>query len=262
MQLASIVSERFGFKIPQAYVRMAEAGLLALARSGVKSPSADASKTKKLYTRERALAACDLQWLSTEEIAARIQRSYSNASSDDPSVLSGGRRSFFRSSRWPADFVYVPFAENRAGDEWGWAPSLGEPGAVEPPIMFLTQDAAEGRIAAPTFATFLFRMTLESLAHCPHDKSEMALSERIAMLRGSTRAVLDFLPAELSARLDRVLELPIRKVTVRALREKDGKFYRASETTHLSLVAADWAARIVREELEDPRVDQPLRIDV
>ena len=82
-----------------------------------------------------------------------------------------------------------------------------------------------------------------------------------AMLRGSARAVLDFLPAELSARLDRVLELPVRKVTVRTLREKDGKFYRAGDTTHLSLVATDWAARIVREEIEDPRVDQPLRID-
>ena len=127
--------------------------------------------------------------------------------------------------------------------------------------MWLTKDTAEARIVAPTFATFLFRMTLESLAYCPHDKSEMELTERIEMLRGSTRAVLDFLPAELSARLDRVLELPVRKVTVRSLREKDGKFYRASETTHLSLVATEWAARIVREELEDPRVDQPLRID-
>ena len=244
MQLASIVSERFGFKIPSVYVRMTEAGLLALPRPGVKTPTA--SKGKTFYTRARALAACDLHWLSTQEIAARVERSTSPA----------GRR-----ARWPSDFVFVPFAESRSGGEWGWAPSLGEPGAVEPPIMWLTQDMAEARIVAPTFATFLFRMTLESLAHCPHDKSEMALTERIAMLRGSTRAVLDFLPAELSARLDRVLELPVRKVTVRSLRERDGKFYRASDTTHLSLVATEWAARIVREELEDPRVDQPLRID-
>ena len=251
MQLASIVSERFGFKIPHAYVRMTEAGLLALTRPGVKTPATKAPKEKTFYTRARALAACDLQWLSTQEIAARVERS----------AVPAGRRAGYRPSRWPSDFVYVPFAENRSGDEWGWAPSLGEPGAVEPPIMFLTQDRAEARIVAPTFATFLFRMTLESLAHCPHDRSEMALGERIAMLRESTRAVLDFLPAELSARLDRVLELPVRKVTVRSLREKDGKFYRASETTHLSLVAAEWAARIVREELEDPRVDQPLRID-
>ena len=251
MQLASIVSERFGFKIPHVYVRMTEAGLLALPRSGAKTTSAEPPKTKKVYTRARALAACDLQWLSTEEIAARLERT----------APAGGRRSALRSSRWPSDFVFVPFAENRSGDEWGWVPSLGEPGAVEPPVMFLTQDSAEARIVAPTFATFLFRMTLESLARCPHDRSEMDLTERIAMLRGSARAVLDFLPAELSARLDRVLELPVRKVTVRTLREKDGKFYRAGETTHLSLVATDWAARIVREELEDPRVDQPLRID-
>jgi hypothetical protein len=48
---------------------------------------------------------------------------------------------------------------------------------------------------------------------------------------------------------------------VRTLREKNNKFYRTSEATHLSLVGTDWAARIIREELEDPRVDQPLRID-
>jgi hypothetical protein len=127
--------------------------------------------------------------------------------------------------------------------------------------MCVPHESEDARIVAPTFATFLFRKTLEALAQCPHAPSEMSLGERVAMLRGSARAVLDFLPAELSARLDRVLDLPVRKVTVRTLREKNGKFFRTNESTHLSLVAADWAARIVREELEDARVDQPLRID-
>ncbi|MBX3225583.1 MAG: hypothetical protein KF795_34070, partial [Labilithrix sp.] len=233
-----------------------------------------APKSKTFYSRARALAACDLSWLAAEEIAARVERS----------VPSPGPRAA-RASRWGAGFVFIPFAENRSGDEWGWAPSLGEPGAVEPPVMFCplgvgrsaaagtpqrsgmralrlsSHDTEDARIVAPTFATFLFRMTLESLAECPHDPSEMDLAERIATLRGSARAVLDFLPAELSARLDRVLDLPVRKVMVRTLRERGGKFYRASEATHLSLVGTEWAARIVREELEDARVDQPLRID-
>ena len=163
--------------------------------------------------------------------------------------------------RWPSDFVFIPFAERRSGDEWGWAPSLGEPGANEPPVLLISKGKDDARIVAPSFSTFLFRMTLESLAQCPHDPAEMSLAARVNMLRGSARAVLDFLPAELSARLDRVLELPIRKVTVRTLREKAGKFFRTSDTTHLSLVGTDWAARIIREELEDPRLDQPLRID-
>ncbi|MBX3263365.1 MAG: hypothetical protein KIS78_15765 [Labilithrix sp.] len=278
MQLASVVSERFGFKVPGVYVRMSEAGLLAVARSAPAKAAKStrrsdaeppAPKGKKLYSRARALAACDLAWLSAEEIVARVERS----------MPTPGQRASSRASRWGSAFVFVPFAESRAGDEWGWAPSLGEPGAVEPPVMFrplgVREPARSGvrplrfgaletedaRIVAPTFATFLFRLTLESLAECPHDPSEMDLAERVAMLRGSARAVLDFLPAELSARLDRVLDLPVRKVMVRTLRERGGKFFRASETTHLSLVGTEWAARIVREELEDPRIDQPLRVD-
>ena len=83
MQVASIVSERFGFKIPGGYVRMTEAGLLGQARSPqvakVGKPSKAAAKTKTakpkaVYSRARALAACDLQWLSGVEIAARIVR--------------------------------------------------------------------------------------------------------------------------------------------------------------------------------------------
>jgi hypothetical protein len=127
--------------------------------------------------------------------------------------------------------------------------------------MYIPNGSEDAQIVAPTFATYLFRMTLQALAQCPHDPSVMSLAERIGILRGSARAVLDFLPAELSARLDRVLALPVRKVTVRVLRERDGKFFRSGEATHLSLVGSDWAARIVREELEDARVDQPLRID-
>jgi hypothetical protein len=262
MQLASIVSERFGFKIPSGYARMTEAGLLASpparARSGEATPSRKNSKKADAKNpssrrhaasapRTRALATTDVQWLTTEEIAVRIERH-------------GGRASW--RPRWPADFVFIPFAERRSGGQWGWAPSLGEPGAAEPPVLFIAHDSEDARVVAPTFAAFLFRMTLESLAQCAHDPSEMSLGERVSMLRGSARAVLDFLPAELSARLDRVLELPIRKVMVRTLREKNGKFFRTSDTTHLSLVGTDWAARIVREELEDSRVDQPLRIDV
>lgn len=259
MQLASLVSERFGFKIPGGYVRMSEAGLLLSSSSSGSRPkkktkSSSKSKNKKKKTRstrsERALAACDLQWLSAEEIAARVERQ-----------SSGGARISLGGGRWPSDFVFIPFAERRNGDEWGWAPSLGEPGAVEPPVLLISKENDDARIVAPSFATFLFRMTLESLAQCPHDPAEMSLGARVALLRGSARAVLDFLPAELSARLDRVLELPIRKVTVRTLREKGGKFFRTSDTTHLSLVGTDWAARIIREELEDPRLDQPLRID-
>lgn len=258
MQIASIVSERFGFKIPSGYVRMAEAGLLAAARSsepansprksgGKKAAGKKASATPVSKRAARALAVTELEWLTADEIAVRIERH-------------GGRASW--RPRWPADFVFIPFAERRSGGQWGWAPSLGEPGANEPPVLFIAHDSEDARIVAPTFAAFLFRMTLESLAQCAHDPSEMSLAERVTTLRGSARAVLDFLPAELSARLDRVLELPIRKVTVRTLREKNGKFFRTSDTTHLSLVGTDWAARIVREELEDPRLDQPLRIDV
>jgi hypothetical protein len=268
MQLASLVSERFGFKIPGGYVRMSEAGLLLSSSSAPKtkkkasSSSSSSSKSKmkkkaararatKSGDRARALAATDLQWLSAQEIAARVERQ-----------SAAGARVSLGGGRWPSDFVFIPFAERpRSGDEWGWAPSLGEPGAVEPPVLLLSKENDDARIVAPSFATFLFRMTLESLAQCPHDPIEMSLASRVALLRGSARAVLDFLPAELSARLDRVLELPIRKVTVRTLREKKGKFFRTSETTHLSLVGTDWAARIVREELEDPRLDQPLRID-
>lgn len=255
MQLASIVSERFGFAIPAGYVRMTEAGLLSQAsRTGATAAKGKAKDGPKATSpkagagrpaRTRALATSDVHWLSASEIAARIEKH-------------GGRA--WR-PRWPLDFVFVPFAESGEGDEWGWAPSLGEPGASEPPVMCVPHESEDARIVAPTFATFLFRMTLESLAQCPHTPSEMSLAERIAMLRGSARAVLDFLPAELSARLDRVLDLPVRKVTVRTLREKNGKFFRTNESTHLSLVASDWAARIVREELEDARVDQPLRID-
>lgn len=259
MHLASIVSERFGFKLPHAYVRMTEAGLLS---SKTPASNGTAGSTKKSASKKkavkktasakpkaavRALATCDLQWLNVPEIAARLERH-------------GGRASW--RPRWPADFVFVPFAERRSGDEWGWAPSLGEPGASEPPILFIARDTEDARIVAPTFAAFLFRMTLESLAECRHDPSEMSLVERVALLRGSARAVLDFLPAELSARLDRVLDLPVRKVTTVSLREKANKFYRTSALTHISLCNGDWAARIVREELEDPRVDQPLRIDV
>jgi hypothetical protein len=127
--------------------------------------------------------------------------------------------------------------------------------------MYIPHESEDARIVAPTFATFLFRMTLETLAQCPHDPSVMSLGERIGVLRTSARLVLDFLPAELSARLDRVLDLPVRKVVVRTLRERNGRFFRVNEATHLSLVATEWAARIVREELEDARVDQPLRID-
>ena len=250
MQLASIVSERFGFAIPGGYVRMTEAGLLSQARSATSPARRRKSKSPSKKKRERAataraLATSDVHWLNAPEIAARIDKH-------------GGRA--WR-PRWPSDFVFVPFAESSHGDEWGWAPSLGEPGAVEPPVMYIPHESEDARIVAPTFATFLFRMTLESLAQCPHEASEMSLAERIAMLRGSARAVLDFLPAELSARLDRVLDLPVRKVTVRTRRERNGKFFRTNETTHLSLVATEWAARIVREELEDTRVDQPLRID-
>ncbi len=254
MQLASIVSERFGFKIPFGYVRMMEAGLLASTRSGElargdskRKPTTSSKNRATVQSRVRALAASDLSWLTTDEIAVRIERH-------------GGRASW--RPRWPADFVFIPFAERASGGQWGWAPSLGEPGASEPPVLFIAHDTEDARIVAPTFAAFLFRMTLESLAQCAHDPKEMSLAERVGMLRGSARAVLDFLPAELSARLDRVLELPIRKVTVRTLREKNGKFFRTSNATHLSLVGTDWAARIVREELEDPRLDQPLRIDV
>jgi hypothetical protein len=262
MHLASIVSERFGFAIPAGYVRMTEAGLLCQAKyanamterakskadsRSAKAANAVSSKGNKSNkgNKARALATSDVHWLSASEIVARIEKH-------------GGRA--WR-PRWPLDFVFVPFAESTEGDEWGWAPSLGEPGASEPPVMCVPHDSEDARIIAPTFATFLFRMTLEALAVCPHEASQMALGERVAMLRGSARVVLDFLPAELSARLDRVLDLPVRKVTVRTLREKNGKFFRTNESTHLSLVASDWAARIVREELEDARVDQPLRID-
>jgi len=250
MHLASIVSERFGFAIPAGYVRMTEAGLLsrpavtAKKKSSAKSKKKKSAKVKRVRSSlVRALAVTDIQWLNAQEIAARVERH-------------GGRL-----PRWPANFVFIPFAESRAGDQWGWAPSLGEPGANEPPVILVAHDTEDARIVAPSFATFLFRMTLESLAQCPHTASEMSLAERISLMRGSARSVLDFLPAELSARLDRVLDLPVRKVTVRTLREKNGKFFRTSESTHLSLVASDWAARIVREELEDARIDQPLRID-
>ena len=255
MQLASIVSERFGFAIPAGYVRMTEAGLLSNPRGGegavkskargslAKKKSAKAPASRTL--RARALSTCDLSWLTASEIAARLEKT-------------AGRS---LRPRWPATFVFVPFAENSQGGEWGWVPSLGEPGAVEPPVMYIPPESEDARIVAPTFATFLFRMTLEALAQCPHDPSTMTLGERIGLLRLSARLVLDFLPAELSARLDRVLDLPVRKVVVRTLREKNGRFFRAGEATHLSLVGTEWAARIVREELEDARVDQPLRID-
>jgi hypothetical protein len=255
MHLASIVSERFGFAIPGGYVRMTEAGLLAQSRGAVPAPGGAAKKKPRRKAAPakarpgkagaRALATSDVHWLNVPEIAARIEKHSGRA---------------WR-PRWPADFVFVPFAESSNGDEWGWAPSLGEPGAVEPPVMYIPHESEDARIVAPTFATFLFRMTLASLAQCPHDASLMSLGERISVLRASARVVLDFLPAELSARLDRVLDLPVRKVTVRTLREKNGKFFRTNESTHLSLVPTEWADRIVREELEDARVDQPLRID-
>jgi hypothetical protein len=256
MQLASIVSERFGFAIPAGYVRMTEAGLLSQVRQTTsdlapKGKSRAAKKTKANRApssrthRVRALATTDVQWLSASEIAARLEKH-------------GGRA--WR-PRWPVGFVFVPFAESSRGGEWGWAPSLGEPGAVEPPVMYVPHESEDARIVSPTFATFLFRMTLEALAQCPHDPSVMPLGERIGLLRLSARIVLDFLPAELSARLDRVLDLPVRKVVVRTLREKNGRFFRANEATHLSLVGTEWAARIIREEIEDSRVDQPLRID-
>src|SRR4051812_8011266 len=116
MHLASIVSERFGFAIPGGYARMTEAGLLSHARpssaakpSGKPAAKASAkSKPKPASTRARALATCDVHWLTAEEIVARIEKH-------------GGRA--WR-PRWPLDFVFVPFAENREGDEWGWAPSL------------------------------------------------------------------------------------------------------------------------------------------
>ena len=248
MQLASIVSERFGFAIPGSYGRMVEAGLLsAPPRSKKHGKARPAAKMKPASaTPVRALATSDLHWLAAAEIAARIERL---------------EQSRTRRPRWPADFVFVPFAESGEGNEWGWAPSLGVPGTSEPPIMLISRDTGDARIVAPTFATFLFRMTLEALAQCPHDPASMSLPARIHLLRESARAVLDFLPAELSARLDRVLDLPVRKVVVRTLRERNGRFFRVAEATHLSLVAADWAARIVREEIEDARVDQILRID-
>ena len=249
MQLASIVSERFGFALPAGYVRMTEAGLLSQPRpaadSARRAPPGQRKKKRAPVLRTRALATCDVHWLNAPEIAARIEKHAGRA----------------RRPPWPSSFVFVPFAESSDGDECGWAPSLGEPGAVEPPVMYIPRASEDARIVAPTFATFLFRRTLEALAECPHDPAAMPLAERVAALRNSARAVLDFLPAELAARLDRVLDLPVRKVTVVTLRERAGKFYRATEAVHLSLVASDWAARIVREELEDARVDQPLRMN-
>ncbi len=261
MQLASLVSERFGFKIPSGYMRMMEAGLLSA--PAIRPKSADVPELVV-----RALATSDLQWLSPGEIIARVERQKRQVRVGAVKMQRYGmpeddkaKGAALLDRGWPSDFVFIPFAERRSGDEWGWAPSLGDPFAVEPPILLVSRESEDARIVAPTFATFLFRMTLDALAECPHDAKEMSLAERVAMLRGSARAVVDFLPAELSARIDRVLDLPIRKVNVRVLREKGGKFFRTADSTYLSLVGTDWAARIIREELEDPRVDQPLRID-
>lgn len=230
----------YGIAIPESYQSMQSRGLLSYGK--------DRTDWKENWKRilvqaPPALSGCDIEWLSAEELVRRAERY-------------GGRPRWRR--EWPEHFVFVAFASTGAGDEWGWAPSLRMDSA-ETPIVYIEHDSDEARIAAPSFAGFLFRMALAALAHCPHDRKEMPLRERIGMLRKSTTRVLDYVPNEMRVVLEKVSSRPFRKVITRSLRERDGRFFRGAEDVYLSIVSEQWANDIVRRTLGYDRLDEAIR---
>jgi hypothetical protein len=227
----------FGITVPASWTAMWDAGLLRYGTS-----REDWKQNRRTIMRDAppALMTRDLEWLPPADIVKTAE-------------LNHGRTPW--RPGW-AELPFVSFAVTGAGDGWGWAPSLA-PGAAEAPIVFVEHDSDDARIVAPTFEAFVFREALEALVHVRRTPKE-PLKETLALVRATTRRTASFLPPRLAKALERALDLPLRKIVTRRVREEGGRIFSRPEDVHYQFVFESHARDIVRRALDYPRLDERL----
>lgn len=216
-QAYAAIKKRTDFDVPKLFQRMVADGVT---RYG-KNPS-EWKKTWKKRALENppALMLCSssVEWWSPESIADWEPPEY-----------------------WKAKHVFVPLAQNGAGDVWCWYPAKKT--KDDAPIVFAPHDEDTSRVFAPHTEGFLFRHLLEAFTEIYEDDgSGFTREQRAKSALANVKTISGYLRKEWAAILK---EVASRKLTA-------GKH-------SLSFISPKDATAIVKRELSFDWLDKTFK---
>lgn len=127
-----------------------------------------------------------VEWLSVEDIADGERPNY-----------------------WKAEHLFIPFAQNGAGDVWCWYPAWSANSQAPVVLAHHDENAAEG--FAPSFEGFLLRQLLQTFAEIYEDNADFSRDELQQTARAELKTLRPYLRDSWHALLSEIAARPLQR---------------------------------------------------